>query len=835
MSRIEQNLEKLYIKHRIVVWYDPEQAFAEEYASLKLPQVSKIELDGNEFGVKYQVLMAEPEQQFLLYIPYAKPVDEENWLLDIELSEKLFHTNREALLLDELGFPLHYQSWINKNLTFFNSKERMNKFRKLAVKSDTVETLNLKLIQVITNAAQHDLDVLLRQYVFAMHEGNEVELYKDLEKYDLASCFWQAVEAKYGIGNESHNIYDFLLKLFQSASKLTNTKESQLATSKVVLSNWKDLQSFGTTFIWLSKKIASDLKIKEKLNEIVLEDLLEEDLYSYIDQYIIRDLVDKVSHRVYNIADVDHIIKQRENLYWYKQYKNYYKAIHSAILLIQTIECTVVQSFNSLESGFSTYTSAYYKIDQYYRQFISLVRQVEVNQELKPLFIEVEKLYSNNWLPKLSFQWQQVIELSDRWYLGDKSLFRFYNQQVKAKYVDQKKKVFVIISDALRYEIGEELCRVINQQDRLESKLDYSVTGLPSYTQLGMAAMLPHQIVSLGETDDVYIDGLSTQGTIARGKVLQEIGKIRATAIQAEALMGYKTKSDEERELSQNYDVVYVYHNTIDKTGDDKTSEERVFDEVNSEIDYLVTLVRKICNYYSSQVLITADHGFIYQHTELHDSEFADAQLGGGIVKNNRRFVIGKNLEHNDLVQKFSAQNLNIDSTSEVLIAKGITRLRRQGSGSRFVHGGASLQEVVVPVLQVSRRRDNETSKVEVDIIKASTRITTNIQPIRFYQTEPITNNRLGRRIKAYFAVGKGEQKEVISEIFYHTFDSDAPRAENREVSYNFKLATTLQKSTDVYLYLDEEIDSSTTWSNYAEFKFSLILGMMNDFDDFDF
>ena len=69
--------------------------------------------------------------------------------------------------------------------------------------------------------------------------------------------------------------------------------------------------------------------------------------------------------------------------------------------------------------------------------------------------------------------------------------------------------------------------------------------------------------------------------------------------------------------------------------------------------------------------------------------------------------------------------------------------------------------------------------------------------------------------------------------MFTHHFDSEAPRSEDREVSHNFKLATTLQKHNNVYLYLEEEIEGSTTWKFYTKFKYSLTLGMMNDFDEF--
>ena len=54
------------------------------------------------------------------------------------------------------------------------------------------------------------------------------------------------------------------------------------------------------------------------------------------------------------------------------------------------------------------------------------------------------------------------------------------------------KRVFVIISDALRFEIANELGAIINNEKRFKAEVSTQLGVLPSYTQLGMAALLPH-------------------------------------------------------------------------------------------------------------------------------------------------------------------------------------------------------------------------------------------------------------------------------------------------------------------------------------------------------
>ena len=79
----------------------------------------------------------------------------------------------------------------------------------------------------------------------------------------------------------------------------------------------------------------------------------------------------------------------------------------------------------------------------------------------------------------------------------------------------------------------------------------------------------------------------------------------------------------------------------------------------------------------------------------------------------------------------------------EVQIPKSINRLRLKGSGSRFVHGGASLQEVVIPILKINKKRQSDVSTVEVDILRGSSSVITSGQlAVALYQAQPV--NRQG-------------------------------------------------------------------------------------------
>jgi len=348
-----------------------------------------------------------------------------------------------------------------------------------------------------------------------------------------------------------------------------------------------------------------------------------------------------------------------------------------------------------------------------------------------------------------------------------------------------------------------------------------------------MAALLPHKELSFTEnSDSVLVNGSSTIGTDARRKILEQYSGVRATTINAEDFMKMNSAT-EGREFVKQYDLIYIYHNRIDKVGDDKTSEEKVFEAVEDELEFLMDLLRKIAAMNGNNMFITADHGFLYQNVELAESDFAIGKITGEIWKESRRYVTGKNLIGDNGTKHFKAEQLNLAGDAEVLIPKSINRIRIKGSGSRYVHGGATLQEIVIPLLKVSKRRQDTTKQVDIDIIQSTDKITTNILAVSFLQTELVTDKVLPRQIRAALYATDGE---MLSDQFTYTFDVTEGTERMREVKHRFQMsskASSTYKNQRIKLILEEPIENTSKWSQYKEYFFTLNISFTNDFDDF--
>jgi uncharacterized protein (TIGR02687 family) len=438
----------------------------------------------------------------------------------------------------------------------------------------------------------------------------------------------------------------------------------------------------------------------------------------------------------------------------------------------------------------------------------------------------VESFYANKFLYTLGSAWQQQVDGVERW---GSALLRpqtsFFTDQVVPITRDGRRKAIVIISDALRYEVADELGSRIRQEDRFDATLEAVLGVLPSYTQLGMAALLPHTAIGhSGKGDLVDVDGQPSAGTGNRNKIL---ATVQGTAIAAENLLAMTR--DEVRELYQQHQVIYVYLNRIDATGDKQGTERQVFEAAEETLRELVDLIKRLTNANATNILVTADHGFLFQDTGLDDASFLSVTpQGDDIVLKRHRFVLGTGLKPDPAFMTFTSSQLGLDSNFEVQIPKSIHRLRLSGSGTRYVHGGATLQEIVVPVLAINKKRRSDTRLVNVEILPESDKITTGQLVVKLFQSESISEKVRPRTIRAGLYVGE----TLISNHVPLVFDQESTDKRDR---YQSAVMLLSQDANDynnrtVEFRLEELVPNTNQWRVYAKAMYTLRRSFVTDF-----
>ncbi|MEY0841742.1 BREX-1 system phosphatase PglZ type A [Providencia rettgeri] len=858
-TRITVALKRLFEKNRIVFWYDDKRELRADFESLHIENIEKIEISNNEFSIKHRMLREQPKTNFLLYKEDKQPEPLKNWLYDIELANTVFKTDQAAIWLSELDLPGEFSELVEKHTKFFEPQDdsetersqaesRKSLLKSLLDTEDTISQVRLKMLAVAAGAKQKGdarLDVILE---LLMAEQAVSDVYSFVVSCNLQEFLWQQVAIQYGYQSDTPSVMDFVFELFKfsylaelstglqgvSLDAGASQKQNMTNNSLVFFKRWKDSRTHQNTFENLSKKCALDLDIESDLNQRSLKDLIELDYFELIDIKIIHDLVRGVAQRIYSQGEVTLWCRQRRQGHWYKKYELLYEAVDVASQFFAQLD-TAQFDMPDASQAVKRYTSQWFKLDQLYRQYIYALKVSSQHSLLDTLTKQIENLYINSYVQPLTNAWQTHVDAMTAWKVTDvEPQNRFFKKYVEEQYLAKKKKVCVIISDAFRFEAGDEMVSRIRQEDRFEATLDYALSSMPSYTQLGMASLLPQSKeyplqLADNKTGTVLMGALSTQGTDNRDKILKAIVGERASAVKAKDLIENTQACN--RELLKANDVLYVYHNRIDHAGDKMQSEGEAFEATEKNFDDLLKLVKKLTNANASNIIITADHGFLYQNNVLENSDYLAKDVEGEILYSDRRFVLGKGLTCGKSLKAFSNDDLGIVGDVHAVVPKGIQRLRLSGSGSRFVHGGASLQEVIIPIISINKKRSSDIRMVEVDVIRSGSSVITSGQiAVTLYQEEAVTEKTQARTLRLGIYTESGM---LISDC--HTVDldltSENPREREMKLRFLLNQEADSANNQEVILRLEEVVVGTNQFKTYKELRYTIRRSFTSDFD----
>ncbi|NBC47089.1 MAG: BREX-1 system phosphatase PglZ type A [Gammaproteobacteria bacterium] len=829
-SRIAQALLRLFERHRIVFWYDAKHELRADFEALSLPDVECIEIQGNEFAIKHRVLREAPEQRFLLFHDGPMPEDRANWLLDVRLAHGEFRADQVALWLAELELGVEFSEAVSAHAEFFSAAKRKEGLRRLLQPDDTAGQLRQKMLAVCAGTEAR-IETVLEGLLQELAEGRDERL-KLIARCELDGFFWDQLSRHFGYRSSEPGLRDFVIELFKSCYRMGTDGEVKLAGDALVfLRRWKDSRQYEQGFQTLSADCAEVLGIEQDLAKRDFRELIDLDYFELIDQKILSDLVGAVVTRTVSRDDVSRWVRQRRQGHWYAKYGDLYDAVDAAARFVAVLGEASLEMDGVME-GVERYRQSWYRLDQLYRTFIYHLQVSSQATLLTPLFEQIENLYTNGYLLKLNDRFQQHIDTLERWESGALPLQRRFFQRWVKPFVAKEVRVGVIVSDALRYEIADELLARVRREDRFSAELDAALSMLPSYTQLGMAALLPNQELTIADNDSasVLVDGASSQGTENRAKILAAALNGAADAVTAETLLGLGR--DDCRELIKANAVLYVYHNRIDHAGDKRHSEAQAFEAAEQALDDLIKLVKKLSGNNLNNILITADHGFLYQHRPLEESDFSASEAAGEqVLYRDRRFVLGKGLQRDSGLTHFGAEQLGLAGDMEVLIPKSINRLRLKGSGSRFVHGGATLQEVVIPVLKINKKRQSDLATVDIEILRGGNAVITSGQlAVSLYQAQPVSDKMQPRVLRAGIYTEAGE---LISDSHDLTFDldSESPRARELQVRFVLSRAADSANGQEVILKLEEQHAGTSHYKTYKSMRYRMRRSFTSDFD----
>lgn len=861
-----QNPLKEFESRRVVFWHDVDGSFEGRFDALDeggLPSERRVRLlklgESNRFLAKRELYRLHPDDDFLVYTRTPKDFSpkalEGNWLADIEIASEHFQADFASLLADDLGAQDAAVEAIAAFKLFFNAADRKARFKELMPNATSKSDVVLGVIGSLVGAADLSVESILIAYLSRLHEGSNP--LAQLSKYGADAPFATFISKSTGYNGDLLSSIDFAahvlltalsaqlpIELLDGLDDRISAPHSQPCLNAVRA--WMADDSTINALFKLSREVERLCGLPRRFSDMTLVQLQTADVFPCINECMLASLMESMAQGADRSDEAFRMVQSRKDLKWYSRVEPYFDALLAAAR-IQDFYRTHSQGFHLAVPSdiWKAYTQDWYQVDSWYRGFCSAFDRCNkssfdiegsVSDELDNLAAWCERIYVNWFLSESNRCW--VNASCEEWekagYVeGVSRQRRFFDDFVIAGSGGVKRTV-VVISDALRYEVAVELSHLLERTTSGSAQIKSMQGVFPSVTEFGMAALLPHSSLGLRESDlQVFVDdGAPVASTSERETVLKH-RKPKGRCIQSKTLLAAKRSS--RKELIGDADIVYIYHNKIDAVGEDFNTEHMVFDACETAIEDLVALVKSAINDLGvSRVLITSDHGFLYTRNPLEEhSKVSAADAEAHIIKQGRRYLVSDETDLGDvLFVKMNMDDIGGGSYTG-LAPRECVRIKKPGPGDNYVHGGLSLQECCVPVIEFRNKRSGakgfeERQFAGFKLLSTSRRITSMLFHVELFQTEPVGGKILPAEYELTLLDSSGNAVSDTRPAHADMTTADETLRVSR-IQFGLKAGRQYDSKKPYYLSCRSKDDGSEAWRQ--EFNVEIAFVPMDDFD----
>ena len=394
---------------------------------------------------------------------------------------------------------------------------------------------------------------------------------------------------------------------------------------------------------------------------------------------------------------------------------------------------------NTPDDYINRYTTDYYLLDTYYRKSIEYFLALDVDIPVRDAIDGVKSLLDKDYariINDINIEWVRCLKERGNGFGEISTAFRQENFYETKK---QSTKWVVIVSDALRYEVAKELTEQLNRSKHSAS-LEPAIAMLPTETKYCKPSLLPYEQMDLF---DVTL-GLDHTILDTTEKRTQHLCKYvhDAVCVDFEKVQG---SSKEELRSLFSASLVYIFHNAIDNAG--HNGYRSIIKACRDSVKEIADCVKRIHdNVTTKNIFITADHGFIY-----NDMTFAEndkTTITEAAAEQKTRYYLTASDSEVTNVAKFPLRYVSgIDNDIFVAVPVGTNRFKVQGADYNFVHGGAALQEVIIPVVHSTYNKQEEKRKVDITLLTQSLSIVSSRLRIQILQDEAVSADIKPREI----------------------------------------------------------------------------------------
>lgn len=768
--------------------------------------------DGAWFNTKYAIEKTWKDKHVVLLFPEETyPHTEEQMLhfplLDMLKANMEYKEDDYASFMQQYNLPERFRGFIKKNIAEILSSKIRNILKGHIDSTTFSEDLVCRafISNYLGDKKLLDWETIIVKMIILDATGEEkkrMDFWLKLAKnIDANKSVVEKLTKTFGVSYNSNAIQ----KMKDVAESMKYNSITQLLdvvpgdsykkykiSNAVVLDQINKIYEWGTHDRQLSNKFIQAMKI-------LAADIKEEEIiriygidanYFYLTEALCLPILKEIVERKL-VADPENVNRKMRELTLKlpvdSGIQTMIRFVDLSALFYLQVRGLGTLKLNSPKEYVHKYTTEFYLVDMFYRQTLEAYHKLitqdnpiedVLNAAKRQLDLEYAKITN-----LLNLEWLTCVEEKGALFTetGLRHQEGFYSNES-----DPSVKQVVIISDALRYEVAMELMQKLAKEKHIASISAYQAM-LPTETKFCKPALLPHHSLELVGTD-MAVDGMVLTTTDQRTSHLNKY-RDESICIRFEDVMNGDLASM--RELFKR-PLVYIFHDTIDEASHSQNP-FNVIGACRTAIDQLSVLIKRLHSTWNvTNVVLTADHGFLYNDMRFEDKD--KHSITDSYIEKKTRYYITESTEAIEGIIKFPLEKVSAIKSQTPLyvgVPIGTNRLAATG-GYNFAHGGASLQEMIIPVIKSQRRKIDKTEKVGVALMSHNLNMVSSRLKFQLIQSEAVTMTVVERKVVCCI------------------YNGDDPVTQEKELTLNSTDALNLNNRVyEVILNLNKSVNTS--------------------------
>ena len=480
-------------------------------------------------------------------------------------------------------------------------------------------------------------------------------------------------------------------------------------------------------YIQRAETVESELNLIDACGE--MKDLGTRDTFPFEERTFLRRAITSLLND--NLDETKEILSRHSESVWTGKGESQiqWDFLRSSMNLIeccQDNERALSDKSRSMEELIDFYVSQLREVDQRHREFEQSVSDYAW-QDMQGIMTPVQDFVRKEYrklIEKVQLIFTKHFQQTGWPITGRLSNTEVFDKLVAPKLEISGNKVAFIIVDALRYELGIALEKQLS--DDVQAEITPALAQLPSITSVGMASLLPGASANfrLIKNDSGFVPQINGQ---AVGTVTQRMELIRkkyGNRFQEGRLEQFVRKR-----FDINPDADLLVLRSVEIDSHFESNPETAPTEIINALKRIRVAVHKLRQAGFAEAVIATDHGF-FMNTNAGPGDTCTKPPGNWVNIHERSLMGEGSSDDNHFC--INAENAGINSDYKKIA--GPLSLASYKSGLLYYHGGCSLQECVLPVIQLhlNNNTSSEVNDVTIELTykNGAKRITTRLPVI---------------------------------------------------------------------------------------------------------